>query len=118
MKHILVIVVFVCLSCVFASDGWLNKTAERLEQRDREMMLRGADEITSSLLNKGWVRKERIENIKPDIKKFIGVAKDVDRVCVTKTLDTDEYVIRIIDSEGEEVSLWLSGNEVRAITPH
>ena len=58
------------------------------------------------------------KNTKRDVKHWTNVALDVDKVYVSKTSDSGDYVIKLINSKGEKASLWLSGHVVRDITPY
>ena len=94
------------------------KTVARIDKRDREIF-KGSNNRTDKLMKLDWVIKERLKNQTKDYEKFITIAKDVDLCWVTKTIDTDQYVITLIDSKGNRCSLWLTDEgKVRSITSY
>lgn len=59
------------------------------------------------LPDKDWARNEIRENMAGDLHQWRTVSHDPRKVIVSKTLDTLEYVITVIDADGRNCELWL-----------
>lgn len=58
-------------------------------------------------------------HIERNIRTLIQIIKDIDKVEVSKTIDTKTYIITLVDSKNNRLSLWLdSKNNVNSITPY
>ena len=63
--------------------------------------------------------KRTIKNIRETLKYYRRITKNIRVVRILKTSDTGCDVVRLIDADNNQVSLWLYENgEVRAITPY
>lgn len=65
-------------------------------------------QVGSELPKEDWAIQECRKNVKKSVLQWRGVASDVVSVSISKTEDTDQYVVRLTDSEGREASLWLN----------
>lgn len=115
MKPLAVFFSLIILLCCAQNDNGIDKTVRRLEERDAKAFKR-TDDPQIMILSR--IREKRIENGKKDFLKYLEITKDIDRCIVIKTIDTDDYVITLIDSDGRKCSLWLRGDRVRTITPY
>jgi hypothetical protein len=67
----------------------------------------------------GWCDPEQVrKGFKRDVRRFMGIIGDMDKVTVSKTSDTDDYVISIKDSRGRCTSIWMRGDYVRSVSPY
>ena len=58
-------------------------------------------------------------NVSRDLSKLQEVMNDPRKVQVSKTLDTDCYVVAIIDSKGSRCSLWLDkSGDIGSVSPY
>ena len=107
----------ILLLLTFFSCSQNTDVVQRIEKVDRENLY-GIDDRTDNLLNTEWAKQKRLKNTHKHFRHFIEVVKDIKYVNISRTNDTYEYVIEITDSKGNEASIWMKGNEVRAITPY
>ena len=79
----------------------------------------GVSPLAAMELQTPYGKKVLRENIQKDIDHWLMVSSSVKSVNISKTLDTDTYVLEFMDIDGNQVSLWLDGeNRVRSITPY
>jgi len=95
-------------------SGYIDKLTRKIEKMERNE-ISGSDAYTSSLIKEDWVINERLKNTKKGIKRYFDVMRDVENCNVSKTQDTQDYVITFSNSKNQTCEIWLHGEKVNSI---
>lgn len=108
-----------------AKQSSYEKTVRAFNERDERARkwMKAIWPLYGDSLETDYARKERWKNFRAEIPKFVK-AENVVRVEVLKATDTGEFIVMLIDVDGERTSFWTLGKDidqalqVRSITPY